>query len=107
MWKLNKLDQKLVQRIQQQIANEDNSRSKEPGPRPVVQEQQDAGPGKADHRPKKAKVDAALHPKFRVTVILANSDNRRRDLDGQLSTLLDCLVVTARRLAPVDSRDKN
>ena len=59
---------------------------------PVVQELQDAVPGKAHHRPKKAEGDAADHPRFAVHIDLRFCDNRRRDCDGAVSTVLDCLV---------------
>ncbi len=37
------------------------------------------------------------HPKFSVSVTFKMSDNRKRDLDGQIATVLDCLIDARRR----------
>lgn len=73
------------------------------GPRAQLQERKDADTGEADNKAGKAKVDGAVHPSFRVTITARISDNRRRDLDGAASTILDSLVSAIGRLAPVDS----
>jgi len=62
------------------------------------------------HRQRRSKqgLDAKVHPTYRLTVDLRYSDNRPRDIDGSLSTILDCLVTAAaglRRLTPVDPRN--
>ena len=70
------------------------------GPRPpsVVQEQQGDIPKlqerEAVHRDKTGvqNVDGKGHPRFAVTITFLVSDNRRRDIDGCASTVLDCLV---------------
>lgn len=65
---------------------------------PKLQEQQNAHSGKANHRPKEAEEDGRDHPRFEVSVDLLVSDERRRDADGALSTLLDCLVQALRKV---------
>ncbi len=72
---------------------------KRTGPRPVVQEQQDADTGTPDHESQETEVDGPVHRQFRVTIDVFMSDKRRRDLDGCTSTLLDCLIAARRRLA--------
>lgn len=64
-----------------------NEKSKDDGSRKII------------HKTGTAKVDAASHPKFKVTVIVQISDNRRRDLDGNLTTILDCLCTSRRQLS--------
>ena len=71
-------------------------------PCPQLQEQQDMDGKEANHKTRKARVDAAVHPKFRIAITLLVSDKRGRDGDGALSTLLDCLVTAARRLRSLD-----
>lgn len=70
-----------------------------------LQEQQDAIEGAADNGPDQAEEDGALHPSYRVTVTLLVSDNRRRDADGALSSLMDSLVRAVGRLNPVGAGD--
>jgi len=79
-----------------------NSRDR---PGAQLQKQQDVDAGKDHNKPGKAKVDEASHPKFRVRVVLRYSDNRRRDIDGALSTVLDCVVRAFRRFRSVDTRN--
>lgn len=67
----------------------------------VVQELENDCAGPAHHEPEAAKVDGELHPRFRVTVTLYVSDNRRRDADGALSTIMDCVIAARRRLLAV------
>jgi len=52
---------------------------------------------------KRGKTDGVDHPKFRVTIVFNFSDDRRRDLDGAATTILDCLVATRRRLVAMDT----
>ena len=61
-------------------------------PRSELQEQEADMRPKPDNPPRRKKVDGKRHPKFAVSVEVRFSDNRRRDLDGALSTVLDCLV---------------
>lgn len=76
------------------------SATEDSGNRPCaeLQEQKDAQPRKAHHRPKKAKVDEAGHSKHGVAIAFIVSDNRERDGDGGEATLLDCLVSARKRL---------
>ena len=78
--------------------------AKNPGlrPRPSNEEQQDDLPGKADHKARKAKVDAKSHPSYRISIDFLVSDNLGRDCDGAQTTLLDCLIRSARRLSTMD-----
>lgn len=55
------------------------------------------------HRSKKEKVDAASHPKYRIAVMWLISDNRVRDNDGMLSTIMDSLISATRRLSGMDT----
>ena len=43
-------------------------------------------------------VDGASENAFRISVTFRFSDKRRRDADGSLSTLFDCLIGSVRRL---------
>ena len=72
-------------------------------PRPIVQEHQNDCARKADNRSKKTGMDAKVHGRFRIRVTVFVSDNRERDLDGALSTILDCLCRTTKRLSEVDT----
>lgn len=81
------------------------------GPRSQLQELQAGDPGQqhgkdenTDRAEGKA-VDGALHGQFRITVNFKVSDNRRRDLDGMLSTIFDCQIAATGRFAPVDTGD--
>jgi len=83
-------------------AYEDRIEDKKHGPHPVIQKQEARGPeakraAVPDDGPTNKKVDGRLHPKFRIAVVFTMCDNRRRDLDGALATILDC-VCSARRL---------
>ena len=46
------------------------------------------------HSPKSKKADEGNRKRFRITVDLLVSDNRRRDPDGAINTIMDCLVST-------------
>lgn len=72
-------------------------------PRSSVQESQDADARQVTHRSKEAKVDGKVHPKYRIAITLLVSDRRRRDGDGAVSTLFDCLVAAIRRLPGLDT----
>ena len=71
----------------------------------LVQDAKDGGAGQPNRkaapndRPKVKAVDGEMHQKFGVTIIVRVSDNRRRDLDGCASSILDCLVSARRLLA--------
>lgn len=86
-----------------------SSHSRQPRPRDEkLQDAHNQSTGKAaektnaDNSPREAALDGRNHPKFHIAVTLHCSDNRRRDIDGALSTLLDCLI-TSRRLLAVDT----
>jgi len=53
--------------------------------------------GEDHHVTKKSEMDEAGHPTYRISIVAHLSDNRRRDLDGINSTLLDVLVRSVRR----------
>ena len=79
----------------------------EPRTRNLVQELKDAPPsqgsteGDVDHEPDQTEADGKLHPKYRIAVTLLVSDNRARDADGALTSLLDATIHAVRRLNPV------
>lgn len=55
------------------------------------------------HKAREKKADGGPHPRFALTVRFRVSDQRKRDLDGMLSTILDCLITAQGRLAALDS----
>ena len=105
--KLEQFNPKVQQRLKEAMANEDRASSEKPRSNPQLQELQAGSPkGEArndHHRTKNKKVDARVHPSFRVTVILSYSDRRRRDIDGAASTVLDCIVTASRRFVGLDT----
>lgn len=56
------------------------------------------------HQPQEEKTDECDDPQFRVAIKILFSDERNRDGDGAASTIIDCLISAAGRLAQVDSR---
>lgn len=84
------------------------------GPRPhrLVQEHEDdpAGAGQpsgdVDNGPEETTGDERVHPRYRTRFVICVSDRRRRDADGAISTVLDCLVRAARRLAGLDTGER-
>lgn len=75
--------------------------------RPVKEEQQNADTRSSDNKARVSKVDGKVHPRFRVTIVLWYSDNRRRDADGGATTILDCLIDARRRFVAMDTGNKN
>lgn len=69
-----------------------------------VQKREDANEARTNNRPGKARMDETRNPRFKVSVTFRFSDNRKRDLDGALSTVLDCLIAAGRQQA-ADSYD--
>lgn len=61
----------------------------------------DAVPRKAHHKPKETKMDEGGGYVYSVSIKLMYGDKRRRDADGAVTTILDCLVA-ARRLLDSD-----
>lgn len=57
-----------------------------------------------DDKARVPRTDGKDCPRFRLRVVLRISDERHRDNDGAFSTLCDCLVAAAGRLAKVDPR---
>ena len=53
--------------------------------------------------PKSKETDASNRAKFRVTIDLLISDKRKRDPDGAINTVMDCLVGAVRRLREGDT----
>src|ERR1700722_18675154 len=47
-------------------------------------------------QPQEPGVETKVRQQFRVTIVLKYSDQRVRDPDAALSTILDCLVATRR-----------
>ena len=65
----------------------------------------DVGQGSADNQARKTAMDAKSGGQHRVTVELLYSDRRRRDADGALTTLLDCLILARRRFLDLHPRN--
>jgi hypothetical protein len=76
------------------------------GPRTSVQEQEDNSRWKQiDNGTKMQKMDGSSDKQYHLSVEILVSDKRRRDLDGALATICDC-IVTARRRLEVYTGDK-
>ena len=84
----------------------DNSTRQRSGAYTEQEEQQVSDTGKADNKTRVSKGDKENHRRFRVRITFRFSDNRRRDLDGGLSTVLDCIIAARGRLLDMDTRDK-
>ena len=67
-------------------------------PRPGVQEPEDHSGQTIDNGPEGKKVDGASDRQHSLTVEILMSDRRRRDLDGGLATICDCIVAARRQL---------
>lgn len=55
--------------------------------------------------PKGKETDEGHRTRFRVTIDLLISDKRKRDPDGAINTVMDCLVGAVRRLREGDTGD--
>ena len=66
---------------------------------PRIQKQEDHSGEKAYHSAKGKKVDGFVREGYLLTVEVLVSDRRRRDLDGALATICDCIVAVGRQLA--------
>lgn len=62
-------------------------------------------PAAPRYKARSKKADGGNHPRYSLTVNFRVSDKRKRDLDGLLSTVLDCLVTARGRFAAMDSTD--
>lgn len=78
------------------ISNIEDTRSRS---RSELQKQQNAMQRPIDDKPKESKMDAKRDQQFKISIAFLMSDNRRRDLDGMLTTILDCLCAAGRQMA--------
>jgi hypothetical protein len=69
------------------------------GARSGVQKQKDNRRKKTDNRSESPQVDGGMHEGYVLEVEIHVSDRRRRDLDGALATICDCIVAVGRLLA--------
>lgn len=86
-----------------------NLENKAGGKHHVIQKQQadvrsEGTPPNANNRSDKAKKKRSDHAQYRISVTFRISDNRVRDLDGMLTTILDALIDARGRLAAVYSK---
>lgn len=97
------------------LAKQRGTKNKRVGPCPELQNREDGDIQEAQagralpvglHGSRAQALDGASHPKFRISIDFLVADRRRRDADGMLSTILDCLVHAQGRLAPVDTGDQ-
>jgi hypothetical protein len=79
-----------------------NAKDSGGGARPGLQERKDDDKGAADNPSRKAKMDGASGPYYRITITLRTSDERDRDGDGMVSTLLDTYLFALGRLLGLD-----
>lgn len=83
-----------------EIINRPAIRARNPGHQhSELQKFQDAYQRPIDNEPKASKDDAENHPRYKISVELYYSDNYRRDADGALATILDCLIAAGRQLS--------
>lgn len=68
------------------------------GPRASIQEQKDNRWKEIDNGSKMQKVDGGGDKQYHLSVEVLVSDRYRRDLDGALATICDCLVAARRQL---------
>lgn len=59
-----------------------------------------------DYLPGVSEVDGKGHPRFRVGIRLLISSNQRRDADGAVATILDCMVKAIARLRRLRGLDQ-
>jgi len=89
-------------RFHDQILAQLHPKDSRSGARSGFQERKDDDKGAADNPPRKAKMDGASGPFFRITITLRTSDERDRDGDGMVSTLLDTYLFALGRLLGLD-----
>lgn len=91
-WKMEQLGESLQSRIQKQIHEDNQARLSRSSPK--LQEQQAPVQGKANNKARESKDNAGYDSAVPKTVIINSfiHDKRRRDLDGILATIMDCLV---------------
>src|SRR5687768_9115821 len=89
---------------QAEIARANASEFQKPqasSPRPI--DRKDADDDAQGHR----SAQEAVGGRFSVRVVVSLSDNRTRDLDGILATVMDCLIAARRRLMEICPEDRN
>lgn len=64
-----------------------------------LQESKDDMREALNNAPKVQGENGCHNPRYKVTVTFLMSDNRRRDLDGMLATILDAICTAGRLLA--------
>ena len=72
------------------------------GPRSCLQKRQDDGKGATHNPPQETKMDGTSLSRYRITITLLVSDNRDRDGDGGISTLLDTYLFALGRFLGLD-----
>ncbi len=70
-------------------------------------ERQAVGTATIDHQAGDSETDGGDHGVFQVTITFRMADRRRKDIDGMLSTLLDCLVRARRRCLDPNPQDES
>lgn len=79
----------------------------------VVQEQKDGSSRsderktQNDHRTEGESAQEETGGRFAVRIVVGLSDNRTRDLDGILATVMDCLIAARRRLMEICPEDRD
>lgn len=73
-------------------------RHPESRPRTGLQKQEDNRRETPDNSTQSEKVDGGCDQQYHLSVEVLMSDKRRRDLDGALATLCDCLTAARRQL---------
>ena len=74
--------------------------------RPSLQQQEDHRGQAVGYSPKGTAMDGAGYEGYVLAVEILVSDRRRRDLDGALATICDCIVAVGRQLA-ADTSDNS
>lgn len=66
---------------------------------PSIQKQEDNMRKTTSNSPKSTAMDGVSYEGYSLSVEILVSDRRRRDLDGALATICDCIVAAGRQLA--------
>jgi hypothetical protein len=86
----------------EQWASKNTDSGKGRGALSKFQERKTLDEARPDNRPKEATVDAEGRSLYRITITLRTSDNRDRDGDGGISTVLDTWLFAIGGLLGVD-----
>ena len=73
---------------------------------PGIQEQEDYCTGSFDYSTEGTEMDGSGYEGYVLAVVFLVSDNRRRDNDGALATICDCISAVGRLLA-ADTHDND